>query len=189
MFGPLLVNQNGETREVDLRLGHLGKVSLRLADWDEPRKSLQSEIWTAALEGACVWTSVTPVVLDRFPKADRSKARVEWEQEVRNLIGDACYRIGLPRPVEIDIDTTSWNIGSPRSICKQRRFRGGPEQSVCFGDGFPAYPAKGANSSKPQVHVFLRFAEPVIGPGLIGAGRYRGYGLCNPLMQSRGVAR
>ena len=189
VIGPLLVDRNGEPEDIDLEMGRLGRVSLRLADWGEPRKTLQPESWTAFPGGASVWTSVTPVVLDRFPKSDRSKDREKWELEVRDLVADACVRIGLPRPVQIDIDTTSWNIGSPRSICKQRRLRGSPEQSVCFGDGFPVYPAKGVNSSKPQVHVFLRFAEPVIGPVLIGAGRYRGYGLCNPLMQSREVAR
>ncbi len=180
---PLFVDRYGEIGEVDLRMGRLGRVSLRPAEWDEPRRALQARCWTAAPDGACVWASVTPVVLDRFPKADRHKARGEWELEVRNLIGDACDRIGLPCPVEIDIDTTSWNLGSPRSICKQRRLRGERAQTVCFGGGFPVFPAKGTNGGpRPQVHVWLRFASPVIGPVLIGAGRYRGYGLCRPLM-------
>ena len=50
-----------------------------------------------------------------------------------------------------------------------------------LGDGFPPYMLKGARAAKPQVHVFLRFAEPVVGPVLLGAGRFLGYGLFKPL--------
>jgi len=180
VLGPLLVDQHGEPREVELRMGRIGRVSLRLAEWDEPRQTLQPEAWTASPRGASVWTTVTPVVLDRYPKADKSGAREKWEREVRDLIASACVRIGLASPEEIDIDTTSWNLGSPRSICKQRRIRGGPKGTVCYGDGFPAFPARGVNGPRPQVHVRLRFRDPVIGPVLLGAGRYRGYGLFKP---------
>jgi CRISPR-associated protein Csb2 len=34
-----------------------------------------------------------------------------------------------------------------------------------------------------QVHAYLEFDEPVVGPILLGAGRYRGYGLCRPLQE------
>ena len=35
--------------------------------------------------------------------------------------------------------------------------------------------------AKQQVHVLLEFGGEVQGPVLLGAGRYRGYGLCKPL--------
>ncbi|NQT14361.1 MAG: type I-U CRISPR-associated protein Cas5/Cas6, partial [Planctomycetes bacterium] len=86
--------------------------------------------------------------------------------------------------VDIDVDTTSWHIGSPRAVAKRRSVRGQksaePNRASLLGDGFPSYPAKGRNASRPQVHVWLRFAEPVVGPILLGAGRYRGYGLFKP---------
>jgi CRISPR-associated protein Csb2 len=31
-----------------------------------------------------------------------------------------------------------------------------------------------------HTHAIITFKEPVIGPVLLGAGRYRGYGLCRP---------
>lgn len=186
VLGPLLVDENGEPKEFELKLGKLGVCRLGMRDWSEPRQTLRPEGWTAHPYGETAWASVTPVVLDAFPKADRRdpRQRQRWEQEVRSIIATACIRIGLPYPIHIDIDTTSWHIGSPRAVTKRRLLRGhsgtsGTERAH-LGDGFPAYPAKGTNAPRPQVHVFVQFAEPVLGPVLLGAGRYRGYGFLKP---------
>lgn len=183
VLGPLLVDEHGKPMSIELRLPKLGRWYLARRDWAERREALQAETWTACPQGARVWASVTPVVLDRFPKQDRTEKRAEWLDEVASIVADACQRIGLPRPEIIDIDTTSWQPGSPRAIVKQRRLRGhgASDREASLGDGFPPYPAKGANASRPQVHVWLRFAEPIVGPILLGAGRYRGYGFCKPL--------
>jgi CRISPR-associated protein Csb2 len=131
------------------------------------------------------------VVLDRFPKSERHdpKQRQDWEQEVRRIINDSCVRTKLPEPSLIDIDTTSWHIGSPRAVTKRRPLRGEAGSAfgndAAFGDGFPSYPPKGVNAPRPQVHVWIRFPEPVVGPVLLGAGRFLGYGLCKPLKESR----
>lgn len=37
-------------------------------------------------------------------------------------------------------------------------------------------------SERRHAHAILVFNEPVRGPVLIGAGRYRGYGVCRPLL-------
>jgi len=191
VLGPLLVNEHGEAAGVRLKLGRSGIWVLHKRSWDEQRYALRSETWTALPRGSDTWASVTPVVLDKFPKADRrdSNNRLVWEQEVRAMIAKACTRIGLPTPIHIDLDTTSWNIGSPRAFVKERRLRDGLVKQgdglVRFGDGFPRYPAKGSSVSKPQIHVFLQFADPVSGPVLLGAGRFRGYGLFKPLGLSR----
>jgi CRISPR-associated protein Csb2 len=34
-----------------------------------------------------------------------------------------------------------------------------------------------------QLHAYLEFDEPVVGPVLLGSGRYRGYGLCRPVQE------
>lgn len=190
-LGPLLVDQaSGVPTPVNLTLGRLGVWTLRKREWSEPRRSLQAGTWTAQPAGATCWASVTPVVLDRFPKADRRDPgkRPDWEREVRAIIAEACARIGLPAPVRIDIGTTSWHTGSPRAIAKQRRLRErspSGRASTALGDGFPAYPPKGSKASRPQVHVWVQFAGPVLGPVLLGAGRYRGYGLCKPWKPQR----
>ena len=180
---PLLINEKNESKTIYLKLGKLGAWSLMLRDWSESRVALTPETWTAQPNGSCLWASVTPLVLDRFPKTDRCKEMSKWTDEVSRFVATSCKNIGLPEPVEIDISTTSWQAGIPRSTQKRRPLRGQPnaaKRDAALGNGFPAYPAKNANASKPQVHVWLRFSEPVVGPVLLGAGRFLGYGLCMP---------
>jgi CRISPR-associated protein Csb2 len=192
VLGHLLVDNRRQARTVELTLGRLGVCIVRKRDWEESRYTLSPEAWTATQPraggglGARCWATVTPVVLDRFPKADRHQPgqREEWEDEVRAMVKAACVRIGLPEPEMVDVDTTSWHLGSPRAVCKRRPLRGhqdtrGPTDAA-LGDGFPTYPARGDKGSRPQLHVWLRFPEPVIGPMLLGAGRYMGYGFCKP---------
>lgn len=186
VLGSFILSPNGEPRDIHLTLGRLGVWTLRKRDWAEPRYSLRPETWTAHPEGAESWASVTPVVLDRFPKCDPDKERQRWLEEVGEIVSVACERLGLPRPVEVAVTTTSRHRGSPRALAKRRPLRGHPELSdrdAVLGDGFPPYPTKGSNGPRPQFHVRLRFAEPVVGPILIGAGRFFGYGLCKPLRQ------
>ncbi len=184
----LLVEPHGSQKEVRLKFGRLGEWSLVPRDWTEERVALKPETWTAAPNGRMTWASVTPVVLDRFPKADRIKQRTQWTDEVIGLVAKACENVGLPRPADIDVDTTSWQSGSPRALQKRRPLRGQDSSSTnqaALGNGFPAYPAKSGNGSKPQVHVWLRFSEAVVGPVILGAGRYLGYGLCMPWSEPR----
>jgi hypothetical protein len=42
-------------------------------------------------------------------------------------------------------------------------------------------------SERRQTHAILIFDQPVRGPVLIGAGRYRGYGVSRPINQSEGA--
>jgi CRISPR-associated protein Csb2 len=190
VLGPLLMGKDGQPRQVELKLGRLGVWTLKKRDWSEPRRTLQPETWTAHPKGAKTWASVTPVVLNRFPKVDRVKDRVGWTDEVAGILAEGCRHIGLPEPSGIDIDTTCWHRGGPRATGKRRALRrhnGTDGGDAALGEGFPFYPAKSANASRPQVHVWLQFAQPVAGPVLLGAGRFLGYGLCKPLNGSREV--
>lgn len=182
VLGAVLVDPSGASKAVNLNLGRLGRWEVRKRDWSETRKGLQADRWTAFPHGALTWASVSPVVLDRFPKADHSDPgqRPKWEDEVRQIIRDSCARSGLPDPELVDVDTTSWHLGSPRAVAKRRPLRGPGGHGAVIGDGFPPHPLKGTNAPRPQVHVWLQFPGPVIGPVLLGAGRYLGYGLCKP---------
>ncbi|MCA9189140.1 MAG: type I-U CRISPR-associated protein Csb2 [Pirellulaceae bacterium] len=187
---PLLVDERGKPISVELTLGRLGVWRLEKRDWSESRTALRPERWTTSPNGTRIWASVTPVVLDRFPKADRIKDRAAWTSEVIDIITQGCRNIGLPEHVHVtvDIDTTSWHRGSLRAFMKRRPLRGQSSSTVAeasLGDGFPFYPSKQNNSPRPQVHVWLEFSEPVLGPVLIGAGRYLGYGLCLPWKEER----
>jgi CRISPR-associated protein Csb2 len=185
VLGRLLLNEDGSAKPVRLTVGSLGEWELYKRDWSESRRGLHPETWTANPDGATTWATMTPVVLDRFPKADPLRERAKWEVEVGDIIATACGRLGLPGPAEVRFGTTSWHRGSPRASVKRRPVRGhrAADQTAALGDGFPTYPAKGSNGVRPQLHVHLRFAEPVVGPVLLCAGRFLGYGFCKPLWQ------
>lgn len=163
----LLYGPDNQPAEIKLTLGRLGVWTLRQEDRSAPPLALRSETWCRASH---IWASVTPVVLNRHPKIDPDKDRAAWFAEIAETVAASCEFSGLPRPVEIDLDKTSWHQGAPRA-------RPG-------GGGFPLLPGKPGAPARQQVHVWLRFAEPVEGPVIVGAGRYRGYGLCKPWKKS-----
>jgi len=190
VLGPIVLDPSlSQPKSIELKLGALGVWTLVKRDWSESRHALKPETWTAHPRGYSIWATVTPAVLDGFPKEDRLRDREAWEIEVAGMISRACQRVGLSEPISIEFGTTSWHRGSPRASAKRRPVRGrqGEESdTTAIGDGFPTYPAKGTNGLRPQLHLYLRFAEPVVGPMLVGAGRFLGYGLCKPLWEGAG---
>ncbi len=179
-LGPLVVNQ--ETGDVqDVRFKVWGKdlpdLVLRLCSQPSPPRTLSNETWTMPSQS---WASVTPVVLDKFPKHSFSDDRNQWYIEVCEIIKLSCERAGLPIPVQIAVETTASHSGIPRSSAKTRRMGTAPNTKAPLGDGFPALSMRKSLPPKPQVHVCLKFQELVTGPVLIGAGRFAGYGLCLP---------
>jgi CRISPR-associated protein Csb2 len=159
LFGRL-----GEDLDIDLQMGNLGVWTLRREERSTPPLTLRSVSWT---EPSAIWASVTPVVLDRHPKHDQQTERALWRKEVAISVEQSCERQRLPRPAFVDVDKTSWHRGAPRS-------RPG-------ADGMPWLPAKEGVALRQQVHVLIQFPCEVEGPLLLGAGRFRGYGLCKPL--------
>jgi len=180
-LGPLVVDQHtGEVATIKLWGKGLPDWSVQLEDQPSPPLVLRNETWTKA---STTWASVTPVVLDRFPKTSREKDREGWHVEVTEIITVSCTRAGLPEPLEVDIDSTAWHTGVPRAWSKTRRLcpQRHDRATAALGDGFPSLPVKSSRPAKPQVHVWLRFDGLVSGPILIGSGRFRGYGLCKPV--------
>ncbi|HSI14027.1 MAG TPA: type I-U CRISPR-associated protein Csb2 [Chthoniobacter sp.] len=159
-----LFDRAGKDLDLELKMGSLGIWTVRREERGSPPLALRSSTWTAT---SSVWASVTPVVLDRHPKHDQQTERVQWRDEVAVSIAQSCAREGLPRPTLIDVDKTSWHRGAPRS-------RPGP-------NGMPWLPGKEGTAPRQQVHVLIQFPCEVEGPVLLGAGRFRGYGLCKPL--------
>src|SRR5207302_1618978 len=160
-LGPMLLEPSGESKSVKLQLGALGVWTVSKRDWAESRKALKPETWSAHPEGSRTWASVTPVVLDGFPKEDQLRDRSGWTTQVLAMLARACQRVGLPEPAAVDFGTTTWHQGSPRASVKRRSVRGHPEvanASAGLGDGFPPYPAKPTTGIRPQFHVRLRFA-------------------------------
>jgi len=125
------------------------------------RSSLKAERWCGVAER---WASATPVLLDRFP--DHGSPVEEGR-----LIAAACRNTGLPEPVEIEIHKHSALSGAP-SAYPARGSQSRPDWSFPRGVKF---------ADRPRRHVMLRFAEPIEGPVILGAGRFHGFGLCRPL--------
>lgn len=174
-LGPVFYD-GSKPRTIELKLGRLGEWHLQLEQRAEPPRMLQSKTWTRASQ---VWESVTPVVLDRFPKSDRRKDAAAWRDEVGQIVCRSCEFAGVPIPDAVDVDTSAFLPGVPRATRKLSSRRGTqPQRRV--GDGFDSPPTGPGKPPRVQVHVRLRFNGPVAGPMLIGAGRFRGYGLLKP---------
>lgn len=126
---------------------------------------------------ARTWASCTPVVLDRHVKASGNEAR---DQEMQELIVQACFNIGLPSPARLS------EAGAPDKLAiavgKHSALEGVPS----------AYPSRRAPpwtrwrlpkslASRQLTHAVLQFDQPVRGPVILGAGRFSGLGLCRAL--------
>jgi CRISPR-associated protein Csb2 len=153
---PLLRESLGEPRAIKLYEGQWLECRAALEQRESPPWNLRAEAWTQA---ASVWASVTPVVLDRH-----FDGRDKWEKAAES-VKDACERIGLPRPREVLLHPVSLIEGVPHA----REF---------------AYLKRKSDAGRiHHSHAVLVFDEPVSGPILIGAGRYRGYGFLRPLRE------
>lgn len=141
-----------------LRLGRLGKWKLAPSAESRSLTALRSATWTAYPGGATHWGTVTPIAYDHHPKSKKA----ECLAEVVAMIAGGCERIVLPRPREVIPTPVSVHLGAP------------PAHS------FPRLRRKDG-SERRHTHAILIFDEPVCGPMILGAGRYRGYGLCRPM--------
>lgn len=146
------------TQLKDMSVPGVGSVQLRRvppAGLPDLPRSLQPIAWT---NKSATWQSVTPVILDRFPKGGEADAVAQVRQ--------SCERTGLPAPSEVSFTRTGTFIGVPQVRGFVLRLREG-------------------ELPRPAWHVTLRFDQPVQGPVLLGSGRYLGLGLCRPVLEGR----
>ncbi len=142
-----------------LVLGRLGAWDVQPVAMARPLETLRPATWTAHPAGTSHWITVTPVAYDHHPK---SKEKGDYLAEVAEMIREGCVRIGLPPPCEVVVTPVSAHLGVPPA------------------HAFPRLRRKDG-SERRHTHAILIFDEPVCGPILIGAGRYRGYGLFRPM--------
>ena len=152
---PILRDSNtGLPRSLRLFDGGSFNLGIELDTRERPPWNLQHETWTRASRA---WATVTPVVLNRhFDGEDK------WERAA-DSVKDACLHIGLPRPQEVLLHPVSLVEGVPHSR------------------EFPQLTRKRDGGRQMHAHAVVIFEEPVSGPVLVGAGRFRGYGLCRPM--------
>lgn len=146
--------KDGSLRRVRLYNGANFDWFLEIEDRVSPPVALQSEVWTRP---ARHWATVTPIAFDRHAKG-RDKDRQE-----KRMVEKACERIGLPRPVEVALSQASLHTGVPHSR------------------SFPVIRRKSDGGQLRHFHAAITFEREVRGPVILGAGRYRGYGLFRPV--------
>ena len=146
-------DENGFRRRVHLYDGANFDWHLEMEGGDSPPAALRSRAWTRP---ARRWATVTPIVFDRHPKGGEREAQAEA------MVAEACERIGLPHPVDVVLSQVSLHLGVPHSRA------------------FPGVRRKSDRGRLQHQHAVITFAGPVGGPVILGAGRYRGYGLCRP---------
>ena len=152
----LYESDTGMPRRHKLFDGRWFECGIELEMSERAPKNLQVQTWT---QKSRVWASVTPVVLDRHFKGED-----KWAQAAEN-VKDGCQRIGLPRPSEVLLHPVSLVQGAPHVR------------------EFPQLARKSDGGRRSHSHAVIVFDEPVRGPVLVGAGRYRGYGVFRPTEQ------
>ncbi|MFF2625234.1 type I-U CRISPR-associated protein Csb2 [Kitasatospora griseola] len=130
----------------------LDLVRVSPADQDSWSQTVQPGTWQGP---STVWTTVLPMVLDRFPKKYDEAA---WAHSV----AASCAAAGLPEPAQVRV--------SPRGALTP----GAPGV-----DGFPVR-RKVGERPLPSCHVRLTFPAPVTGPVVLGSKKNFGLGLCRP---------
>jgi CRISPR-associated protein Csb2 len=133
--------------------------------------SLRPRTWCRR---AARFITATPIALDRHPGNLRSNHRRTAHKaaiEAQRTIADACERIGLPRPVSVEISLAPLLAGA---------------QHV---RDFLPWPGRPGRTARARVHADIRFDRLVRGPVLLGAGRYFGLGLCLPVREDEEQTR
>ncbi len=129
------------------------KTTLRPATWGRPARR---------------FVTATPIALDRNPGNMRSNQNGTAHKasiEAQRYVADACERIGLPRPISVEVSLAPLLPGS---------------QPV---HAFQPWPSRRGRTVRVRVHADILFAESVRGPVLLGAGRFFGLGLCIPVAE------
>lgn len=148
--------------DMPLLLGRLGVVFLRpvAAPDTSGHQSLRP---TRYLRESRVWSTATPIALDRHPKTEQPR------EEAAAIIAASCTRIGLPPPVKVNVHKHAAITGAPSAWPPG----GAPD--------WTGWARPGSLANRPLTHATLHFADKVAGPVILGAGRFFGLGLCLPV--------
>ena len=155
--------------QMKLTLGSRGVVHLSRLHGPAVTVSLRLGIWRGPVDGSHRWVSAIPIALPKHPgrlgkgtHAARTKA---WEQ-AKAAVRSACTHVGLPEPSSVEVSLNPFIVGA-RNIT-----------------GFPVFSQKGMNgrpTRRQLVHASLTFKDHVVGPLVLGTGRFIGLGLMRPV--------
>lgn len=149
---------------VRLELGNLEELKLQRLEWGlSTQQALRTRHWTTP---SVEWVTATPIALDRNPgnlhDKDPGKQHAAWAR-AEELVRSAIARVVPTATVQaLQLDRAPLLAGTP------------PARA------FGRFPANEERQARVLVHARVRFTTPVLGPLLIGAGRYQGMGLMLP---------
>jgi CRISPR-associated protein Csb2 len=138
----------------ELKLGAAGIWRLEPVDAEQPARAAALRLSTYTTRWN-TWATVTPAIFGKYPR----RSQIGAGKDGGKVVAELTEMIGLPRPAEVRLGPISALRGVPKAV-----------------DFVP--PPKFAD--RLRAHVWIRFAEPVQGPVLLGAGRFTGFGLCRP---------
>jgi CRISPR-associated protein Csb2 len=110
--------------------------------------------------------TATAIALDRNPgnlRSNREGTSNKAAREAQMNISDACERVAGVRPSSVEVSLAPLLNGAQH-----------------VRDYLP-WPGRPGLTPRVRVHADIQFGTPVIGPLLLGAGRYFGLGLCLPV--------
>jgi CRISPR-associated protein Csb2 len=156
-FMALLPRDASDEVRVRLKRAFAALAALKLGAYGElvlalvePDESLVSLALGRYVKAADQWVTVTPIALGRHPKK---------RQPLEAVIAHDVQTAGLPPLQSVELSEVSFLPGAPHARAFHR-------------DGLKQL------DGRILRHARLRFAEPVRGPVVIGAGRFIGLGLC-----------
>jgi len=161
--------EDDEAPTLTLGIGDGIEMEVERQVWGEPGTvALKAETWCTP---SAEWMSVTPVALDRNPgdlaHADPAKREAAY-RAAAETIALSCENVGLPLPESVTIlPSGTWPGGA-----KAARF--------------PAFPREPGKVRRVRAHARVRFAQPLQGPVILGAGRFVGLGLFKPVLPEQG---
>ena len=152
-----------------LTLGPQGLLRLSRLTGFSTLISLRRSVWNKT---SCQWVSATPIALPRHPgrlgggiAAMRAKAWASAE----SAVALACKHVGLTDPVSVEVSLNPFLAGVRAANC------------------FPSFSQNGADGRpvrRQLVHASITFEHPVMGPLMLGAGRFLGLGLMRPIYEA-----
>ena len=160
--------QSTEQDGLRLTLGAGGIVRLRRQRSLATLVSLRPSGWCRA---SCRWVSATPIALPRHPGrlvGGTAVARAGAWARAESAVAAACGHVGLPNPISVQVSLSPYLSGARPTT------------------RFPAFSQPGPGGQKVRrqlVHASIAFDRPVVGPLMLGAGRFFGLGLMRPVPQ------
>lgn len=150
-----------------LRLGGFGEA--RLLPVAVPAATEHQSLHPSRyMETRRIWSTATPIALDRHTKSDDPR------QEAADIIAAGCARIGLPRPASVQVHKHAAISGAPSA------------RPPGWAPQWTGWTRPGSLANRQLTHATLRFEKPIAGPVILGAGRFFGLGLCLPVAERVG---